>query len=102
MPDPNSSEYGEAALNAAWPLVKASGGRAFLLFTSLRAMNAAHKMIQARMAAEGVSYPLLLQGEKKPAANCSKTSAASATPCCWAARASGKVWTWPARRFRWW
>jgi len=64
MPDPNSPEYGEAALNAAWPLVKASGGRAFLLFTSLRAMNAAHKLLQARMAAEGVSYPLLLQGEK--------------------------------------
>jgi ATP-dependent DNA helicase DinG len=64
MPDPNSPEYGEAALNAAWPVVKASGGRAFLLFTSLRAMNAAHKLLQARMAAEGVSYPLLLQGEK--------------------------------------
>ncbi|MBU1664692.1 MAG: ATP-dependent DNA helicase, partial [Gammaproteobacteria bacterium] len=64
MPDPNSPDYGEAALNAAWPLLKASGGRAFMLFTSLRAMNAAHKMIQARMAAEGVAYPLLLQGEK--------------------------------------
>lgn len=64
MPDPNAPEYGEAALAAAWPLVKASGGRAFLLFTSLRAMNAAHKGLQARMAAEGVSYPLLLQGEK--------------------------------------
>ncbi|MDO9224676.1 MAG: ATP-dependent DNA helicase [Pseudomonadota bacterium] len=64
MPDPNSPEYGEAALSAAWPLVKASGGRAFLLFTSLRAMNAAHKMIQARMSAGGVAYPLLLQGEK--------------------------------------
>jgi ATP-dependent DNA helicase DinG len=64
MPDPNSPEFTEAALNAAWPLLKASGGRAFLLFTSLRAMNAAHKLLQARMAQEGVSYPLLLQGEK--------------------------------------
>jgi ATP-dependent DNA helicase DinG len=64
MPDPNSPEYGEAAFNAAWPLVKASGGRAFLLYTSLRAMNAAHKLLQTRMAEEGVSYPLLLQGEK--------------------------------------
>ncbi len=64
MPDPNSPEYGEAALNAAWPLLKASGGRAFLLFTSLRAMNAAQKLLRARMAEEGVAYPLLLQGEK--------------------------------------
>ncbi len=64
MPDPNSPDYGEAALKAAWPLLKASGGRAFLLFTSLRAMNAAHKLLQAQMAEEGVSYPLLLQGEK--------------------------------------
>jgi ATP-dependent DNA helicase DinG len=64
MPDPNAPEFTEAALNAAWPLLKASGGRAFLLFTSLRAMNAAHKLLQARMAEEGVNYPLLLQGEK--------------------------------------
>lgn len=64
LPDPNSPDYTEAALKAAWPLVKASGGSAFLLFTSLRAMNAAHKLLQSRMAEEGVSYPLLIQGEK--------------------------------------
>ena len=64
MPDPNSPEYTQAALEAAWPLLLASGGSAFLLFTSLRAMNAAYKLLQTRMSAVGVSYPLLLQGEK--------------------------------------
>lgn len=64
MPDPNSPGYTEAVVEAAWPLLRASGGGAFLLFTSLRAMNEAHRLIQARMAATGEVYPLLLQGEK--------------------------------------
>ncbi len=64
MPDPNTPGYTEAVVEAAWPLVAASGGRAFLLFTSLRAMNEAHRLLAARMAASGASYPVLLQGEK--------------------------------------
>jgi ATP-dependent DNA helicase DinG len=64
MPDPNSPGYTEAVVEAAWPLLAASGGRAFMLFTSLRAMNEAHRLLQARMAESGLSYPLLLQGEK--------------------------------------
>ncbi len=64
MPDPNSPDFTEAALQAAWPLLVASGGSAFLLFTSLRAMNAAYKLLQTRMSQEGVHFPLLLQGEK--------------------------------------
>ncbi len=64
MPDPNAPDYTRACVEAAWPLLKASGGRAFLLFTSLRAMNEAHGLIRERMAAEAVHYPLLLQGDK--------------------------------------
>lgn len=64
MPDPNTPAYTRAVVEAAWPVVKASGGKAFLLFTSLRAMNEAHGLIEARMAAEGVSFPLLLQGSQ--------------------------------------
>jgi ATP-dependent DNA helicase DinG len=68
MPDPNSPGYTEAVVEAAWPVLAASGGRAFLLFTSLRAMNEAHRLLQARMARSdnpgGVHFPLLLQGEK--------------------------------------
>ncbi|NWG86556.1 MAG: ATP-dependent DNA helicase [Hydrogenophilaceae bacterium] len=64
MPDPNAPEYTRAVVEAAWPLVRASGGRAFLLFTSLRAMNEAHGLIQAKMAESASHFPLLLQGEK--------------------------------------
>ena len=64
MPDPNTPGYTEAVVEAAWPLLEASGGRAFLLFTSLRAMNEAHRILAARMTLSGMSYPILLQGEK--------------------------------------
>ena len=64
MPDPNTPGYTEAVVEAAWPLLEASGGRAFLLFTSLRAMNEAHRILTTRMAQTGVRYPILLQGEK--------------------------------------
>jgi ATP-dependent DNA helicase DinG len=64
MPDPNSPGYTEAVVAAALPLLYASGGGAFMLFTSLRAMNEAYRLLQARMAETGIDYPLLLQGDK--------------------------------------
>jgi ATP-dependent DNA helicase DinG len=42
MPDPNSFGYNEAVVEAAWPLIRASRGRAFVLCTSLRAMRRIH------------------------------------------------------------
>lgn len=63
MPDPNSREYNEAVVDAAWPLIHASRGRAFVLCTSLRAMRRIHELLKARFAAEGFDHPLLLQGE---------------------------------------
>jgi len=41
MPEPNASGYTQAVVEAALPVIKASGGRAFLLCTSLRAMREA-------------------------------------------------------------
>jgi ATP-dependent DNA helicase DinG len=64
MPDPNAPGYTEAVVEAAWPVLQASGGRAFMLFTSLRAMNEAHRLVQARQAESGTDFPMLLQGEK--------------------------------------
>ncbi len=64
MPDPNSPGYTEAVIEAAWPILQASGGGAFMLFTSLRAMNEAYRLLQARMAAAGARFPLLLQGDR--------------------------------------
>jgi ATP-dependent DNA helicase DinG len=62
LPDPNSEGYVEAVVEAAWPAVRASEGHAFLLFTSLRAMERAHALLERRLAAEDLAWPLLLQG----------------------------------------
>jgi ATP-dependent DNA helicase DinG len=63
MPDPNSAMYQEAVAEAAWPAIRAAGGRAFVLCTSLRAMRRIRELLQEKLAAEGLDLPLLMQGE---------------------------------------
>jgi len=63
MPRPNSAGYTEAVVKAVLPALAASRGRAFLLFTSLRAMREAHALLEDGFAHEGYDFPLLLQGE---------------------------------------
>jgi len=55
--DPNDPSYTEAVVNAALPVLEASGGRAFLLFTTLRALRRAHELLRDRLR-----FPLLVQG----------------------------------------
>jgi ATP-dependent DNA helicase DinG len=62
LPDPNTEGHAEAVIEATWPVVRASGGHAFLLFTSLRAMERGHEHLAARLRSEGLDWPLLLQG----------------------------------------
>ena len=63
MPEPNSPGYTEAVVQAALPLIEASKGRAFLLFTSLRAMQRAHEILTAEFDRKHLPYPLMLQGD---------------------------------------
>ncbi|MBI5911107.1 MAG: ATP-dependent DNA helicase [Betaproteobacteria bacterium] len=63
LPEPNDAAHTAAVVKAAWPVIEASRGRAFLLFTTLRAMRRAHELLRERFEAQGVDYPLLLQGE---------------------------------------
>jgi ATP-dependent DNA helicase DinG len=63
LPEPNSEGYTEAVVQAALPLVEASKGRAFFLFTSLRAMQRAYDLLVAEFDRKGLTYPLMLQGE---------------------------------------
>jgi len=63
MPDPNSRDYTAAVVAVALPVIHASGGRAFLLCTSLRAMREAHALLRDAFDKEGWEFPLLLQGE---------------------------------------
>ena len=57
--DPNDPGYTDAVVEAALPVLKASGGRAFLLFTSHRALRRAHELLKNRI---DFTYPLLVQG----------------------------------------
>jgi len=63
LPEPNSEGYTEAVVHAALPLIEASKGRAFFLFTSLRAMQRAYDLLVAEFDMRGLNYPLMLQGE---------------------------------------
>ncbi len=58
LPDPASPHYTATLLEAALPVLAASRGRAFLLFTSFRALREAAGWLAGRL-----DYPLLVQGE---------------------------------------
>jgi len=64
MPEPNTPAYTGAVVEAAVPVIAASQGRAFLLFTSLRAMKEAHGLLQQAFEQRGLDYPVLMQGEQ--------------------------------------
>jgi ATP-dependent DNA helicase DinG len=55
--DPNDPAFTEAVVEAALPVLQASAGRAFLLFTTLRALRRAHDLLRGR-----IDFPLLVQG----------------------------------------
>ena len=57
MPEPNDARFTEAVIEAALPVLHASEGRAFLLFTTLRALRRAHQILEGK-----IDYPLLVQG----------------------------------------
>jgi ATP-dependent DNA helicase DinG len=63
LPEPNTFTYTEAVIKAAFPVVQASGGRAFFLCTSLRAMRRTHELLQEHLERAGLELPLLIQGE---------------------------------------
>lgn len=63
MPDPNSPSYSASVAAVALPVLQASGGRAFVLSTSLRAMREIHALLKEAFAENGFESPLLLQGE---------------------------------------
>ena len=56
LPDPNDASYNDALISAILPVLARSGGRAFLLFTSYKALHAAERALQ------GSDYHLLVQG----------------------------------------
>lgn len=57
LPDTSDPAYTQAVLTAALPVLQASRGRAFVLFTSHRALKEAAEWLRGRL-----EYPLLVQG----------------------------------------
>jgi ATP-dependent DNA helicase DinG len=62
LPDPASPAHTAAVVDVAVPLIEASAGGAFLLFTSHRALQRAAQLLRERWATIS-DYPLLVQGE---------------------------------------
>ncbi|MEE9327553.1 MAG: ATP-dependent DNA helicase [Cocleimonas sp.] len=62
MPEPQDVDYVSALVDASVPVIEASEGRTFMLFTSYRALNEA-----AELLADEIEYPILVQGESSQA-----------------------------------
>ena len=63
LPAPNTPEFTEAVVDAALPVLEVSRGRAFILFTSLRALDRARGLLADAFKSRGWDYPLLVQGD---------------------------------------
>jgi len=61
MPEPQSPAFAAKFIEACAPLLEASGGRAFLLYTSYRALAEGVRALQARFP--NPPFPVLVQGE---------------------------------------
>ena len=61
MPDPQSPAFAACFIEACAPLLEASGGRAFLLYTSYRALGEGVRALQERFV--NPPFPVLVQGE---------------------------------------
>lgn len=63
LPQPNSFEYTDAVIDAALPVIEAAGGRAFLLCTTIRAVNRAAERLREEFEKRKLLFPLMVQGE---------------------------------------
>lgn len=57
LPEPAAPSYTASVIEAALPVIRASGGRTFLLFTSHRALREATALLKGKL-----DFPLLIQG----------------------------------------
>jgi ATP-dependent DNA helicase DinG len=58
MPEPSAPTFNQRLIEKARPVIESSKGRAFVLFTSYKAMHAARKLLQ-----DMIEYPILMQGD---------------------------------------
>lgn len=63
LPDPNSRDYTEAVLEAAFPVIQAAGGRCFFLSTTLKAVRYSAERLRELFEQHQLDFPLFVQGE---------------------------------------
>ena len=63
LPPPNSAEHTKSVIDEALELVTLSGGRAFLLFTSLRALRQCAEAFPRMLRERDLDFPVLTQNE---------------------------------------
>lgn len=63
LPDPLGGDFPERVADLAWPLIEASQGRAFVLCTTLRAVDRVAERLRSHLADSALDLPLLVQGE---------------------------------------
>lgn len=57
MPDPRTAAFTQCVVERALPVIESSRGRAFMLFTSYRALHEAERLLRPHIA-----FPILVQG----------------------------------------
>jgi ATP-dependent DNA helicase DinG len=62
MPSPNAEDFPERVADAVWPVVQASGGRAFVLCATLRNVERAAARLRLLMQRDRTEMPLFVQG----------------------------------------
>jgi len=62
MPSPLAQDFSEQVAATAWPVIEASHGRAFVLCSTLRAVDRVAEALRRAMARSGAELPLLVQG----------------------------------------
>jgi ATP-dependent DNA helicase DinG len=62
LPSPLRGDFPEQVADAAWPVIAAAGGRAFVLCSTLRAVERVAARLRESMQRDRMSLPLLVQG----------------------------------------
>ncbi len=62
LPEPADPQYTAAMIRAALPLVRAAGGRSFILFTSHRALSEGARYLKSVLTSQD-TFPVLVQGD---------------------------------------
>ena len=97
LPEPNAPGYQTAVEQTLIGLAKALDGRTLALFTSYQQLKRTAQAISPALTEAGIT--VLSQGSGSSRHQIAGDVQGGRTgPCSWARAASGRAWTWSARR----